>query len=470
VTQLGFVIDQSRCIGCHACTVACKQENDVPLGVFRTWVKYVETGTFPDVNRHFAVMRCNQCTRAPCVTICPTEALHKRPDGIVDLDRDLCVGCRACMEACPYEALHFDEGRKVASKCHFCAHRVEQQLAPACAAVCPTKAILPVDFDDPDDPHVARARAGETTVRRPEMRTGPNVHYLAASPLALDPAAAHRPSSWIWSQRTPGREEVVGVGPAGARVVMEPVHTVPWGWHVTLFLLVKGTESGFAAMAPFTSLSPWLGPIVGAVGTTIVAALMIGDLGHPERFYLLLTHGNLKSWLTRAAWLLMGYGALHGVALAALALGLDGLARGCELAGILAAPVVAGYSGLLFRQCEGRELWRSRLAVPRMLTQAVAAGAALGVALGAPGLLPIALAGFVAYLGLALAYRRGDGQPAWFLRTARPAGLHPLVALVAGAACVAASAFVPPLALLGIALLFVEDSAWVRAGQLPANA
>ena len=75
--QLGFVIDQSRCIGCHACTVACKSENQVPVGDFRTWVKYTEQGEFPEVRRSFAVLRCNQCSDAPCVTICPVTALDK---------------------------------------------------------------------------------------------------------------------------------------------------------------------------------------------------------------------------------------------------------------------------------------------------------------------------------------------------------------------------------------------------------
>jgi len=84
--QYGFVIDHSRCIGCHACTVACKAENDVPVGSFRTWVKYTEQGSFPEVRRSFAVLRCNQCTQAPCVTICPVRALEKRPDGVVDVD------------------------------------------------------------------------------------------------------------------------------------------------------------------------------------------------------------------------------------------------------------------------------------------------------------------------------------------------------------------------------------------------
>ena len=91
--QYGFIIDQTACIGCHACTVACKTEHDVPLGVNRTWVKYIETGTWPDTKRAFSVLRCNHCSDAPCVSICPTGALFRRDDGIVDFDTSLCIGC-----------------------------------------------------------------------------------------------------------------------------------------------------------------------------------------------------------------------------------------------------------------------------------------------------------------------------------------------------------------------------------------
>ena len=85
--EYGFLIDHRKCIGCHACTVACKSENEVPVGDFRTWVKYVEKGVFPDTRRFFTVLRCNHCDAAPCVSICPVNALHKRQDKIVDLDK-----------------------------------------------------------------------------------------------------------------------------------------------------------------------------------------------------------------------------------------------------------------------------------------------------------------------------------------------------------------------------------------------
>src|SRR5256884_1320958 len=134
--RYGFVIDQRKSIGCRACTVACKEENQVPLGAFRTWVKYVERGTFPNTRRYFSVLRCNHCDDAPCVTICPTVALYRRPDGVVDFDGERCIGCKSCMQACPYDALYIDPATQTAAKCNYCAHRLEVGLEPACVIVC----------------------------------------------------------------------------------------------------------------------------------------------------------------------------------------------------------------------------------------------------------------------------------------------------------------------------------------------
>ena len=124
----GFAIDLRKCIGCHACTIACKAEHQIPIGVNRCWVKTVEQGTFPATRRLFFPVLCNQCSNAPCVTICPTRALFKRTDGIVDLYGDVCIGCRACMVACPYDQLFIDPNTHTAEKCNFCANRVENGL------------------------------------------------------------------------------------------------------------------------------------------------------------------------------------------------------------------------------------------------------------------------------------------------------------------------------------------------------
>jgi Fe-S-cluster-containing dehydrogenase component len=194
LTKLGFVIDHRKCIGCHACTVACKSENDVPVGTFRTWVKYIEKGEFPNTRRFFTVLRCNHCTNAPCVTICPTTALYKRPDGIVDFNGDRCIGCKSCMQACPYDALYIDPNTHTAAKCHFCAHRTEVGLQPACVVVCPEQAIVAGDLDDPTS-RIAQLVARETTsVRRPEQGTKPNVYYVGADDAALTPGAPAQPT------------------------------------------------------------------------------------------------------------------------------------------------------------------------------------------------------------------------------------------------------------------------------------
>ena len=205
LTKFGFVIDHRKCIGCHACTLACKSENDVPIGTFRTWVKYVEKGEFPNTRRFFTVLRCNHCTDAPCVTICPTVALYKRPDGIVDFNGDRCIGCKSCMQACPYDALYIDPNTHTAAKCHFCAHRTEIGLQPACVVGCPEQAIVAGDLDDPMS-RIAQLVARETTiVRRPEQGTKPNVYYVGADDAALTPGVPSQPTQYMWSQVASGQ-------------------------------------------------------------------------------------------------------------------------------------------------------------------------------------------------------------------------------------------------------------------------
>ncbi len=160
--RYGFVIDQNRCIGCHACTVACKEEHNIAVGVNRTWVKYIEKGDYPDTRRHFAVLRCNHCDDAPCIEICPTVALFRRSDGIVDFDHERCIGCKSCMQACPYDALYIDPDRNTAAKCNFDASRVEMGYKPACEVVCPTQAILSGDLDDPNSADQQTCRVGKS--------------------------------------------------------------------------------------------------------------------------------------------------------------------------------------------------------------------------------------------------------------------------------------------------------------------
>ena len=255
--KYGFVIDQHKCIGCHACTVACKTEHDVPLGVNRTWVKYVEKGTWPDSTRMFSVMRCNHCTDAPCVAICPTRALYKREDGIVDFNTDLCIGCKSCMQACPYDALYIDPHEHTAQKCNYCSHRVEVGLEPACVVVCPEQAIVAGDLDDPTTKIATLVRSEKTSQRAIEQGTGPNLYYMGADEASLDPlASAPLDERWHVERRSfvphgrpvsfrPWPPTWRSSGGAPPRVVYNAEHPMPWGWRVSSYFLTKGNRCRF---------------------------------------------------------------------------------------------------------------------------------------------------------------------------------------------------------------------------------
>jgi Fe-S-cluster-containing dehydrogenase component len=324
--QYGFLMDHRRCIGCHACTVACKSENDVPLGSFRTWVKYTEKGLFPAVKRHFTVLRCNHCTSAPCVTICPVNALEKRSDGIVDVDREACIGCRACMQACPYDAIYLNEDTGSVEKCHFCAHRIEQKLAPACVIVCPEEAIVFGDLHDPRSKIATMVRDHPTLLRRTEQKTGPNVHYLETLQEALEPGLAERPATYLWSERPPTKPEAWPASLPTApdtRTVLDVGHKVQWGWPVAAYLVTKGVAAGAAMLSPFAgelglsgSTARWAPELVAFVFTLITTFLLVEDLHKPLKFLTLLTRPNTRSWLVKGAWILMAFSATVSATLA----------------------------------------------------------------------------------------------------------------------------------------------------------
>ncbi len=185
--QYGMLIDLRRCVGCHACSVACKAEFDVPLGQTRSWVEYIEKGTYPNVKRNFLPRLCNHCSEPLCVTVCPTGATWKRPeDGIVQIDPEICIGCKYCIQACPYGMRFLNPVTGSADKCDFCLHRVEQGLAPSCVNTCMAGARIFGDLSDPDSQISRMVASNAVTVLRPEMGTKPNVYYIEAD--HTDPA------------------------------------------------------------------------------------------------------------------------------------------------------------------------------------------------------------------------------------------------------------------------------------------
>ena len=146
-------------------------------------------------------MRCNHCTDAPCVKICPTNALFKRDDGIVDFDKDNCIGCKSCMQACPYDAIYIDAETNTAAKCNFCAHRVDDGLEPACVVVCPTHSIWVGDLDD-DESGISRliARQPGHACARPSRAPGPTCSTSAPHKATLDPLEAPVRDTYLWAQ------------------------------------------------------------------------------------------------------------------------------------------------------------------------------------------------------------------------------------------------------------------------------
>lgn len=486
--QYGFVIDHDSCIGCHACTVACKAENDVPVGSFRTWVKYTEQGVFPDIKRHFLVERCNHCTDAPCVTICPVNALEKRPDGIVDLDRDACIGCKACMQACPYDAIYLNEDLGAVEKCHFCAHRVDRGLEPACVTVCPVGAIIAGDLHDPESKVSLLVRNNQTKVRGAEQGTGPNVHYIGADDLSLQPGAAARPSTYLWSDRPPHKAEPwpasLPLAP-DASVVLDAGHRVEWGWGVALYLVTKAIAAGTAMLAPFAVAfamsgfaAAYLPEILALVFTLVTVGLLIEDLAKPLRFYRLLTRPNWQSWLVKGGVILGAFGALVVATILMRWAGLDAFARLMRWPTALLSVAVAGYTAFLFGQCKGRDLWESRLLLPHLLVQAVMCGGAcfLVAASSSWPLRIIVAAAILSHGALAVLERarrhetENARQAAAFLSTIRLGPLRPyrdglLIGVLVALLCVfvlPSVAFVPLL----IGLLLYEH-AYIRAAQLP---
>ncbi|OEH85037.1 4Fe-4S ferredoxin [Desulfuribacillus stibiiarsenatis] len=180
MSKYGMVIDLDRCIGCNACTIACKQENNTPPEIHYNVVIEKEEGTFPHVRKMFLPRICMQCDKPPCVKVCPVGATRKRNNGIVDIDYATCIGCRYCMTACPYGARSFDFGvnyykeptqfessvyyeyentyirekgeapQNNVRKCHYCSHRLQQGKKPACVTVCLGKARIFGDLNDKD--------------------------------------------------------------------------------------------------------------------------------------------------------------------------------------------------------------------------------------------------------------------------------------------------------------------------------
>lgn len=422
--KYGFVIDNRKCIGCHACTTACKSEHDVAVGVNRTWVKQVEKGAFPNTRRLFSVMRCNHCTDAPCVEICPTEALFTREDGIVDFDNDRCIGCKSCMQACPYDALYIDPKTHTAAKCNYCAHRVDVELEPACVNVCPEEAIISGDMDNPDSKISQLLARQPVKARKVEKGTSPNLFYIDADDVSILPTATPKTGEYLWSEQVTGvghfakeaekmafsNDDVVGalleindpysttepigqppksvevlMGKEARRVYDTPDKGILWGWEVSGYVWTKAIAAGallipllafFGNFAELTASIEWWSYGLGLFFLAATGVLLIMDLDQPKRFFYVLLRPQWGSWLVKGGYTITLFGGLVTALAACLWFGWTDIKAVLFGLTLVTGVLLAVYTAFLFAQAKGRDFWQSPSLALHMLVHSLMAGAA----------------------------------------------------------------------------------------------
>lgn len=425
--KYGFIIDNRKCIGCHACTTACKSEHDVAVGVNRTYVKQVEKGEFPNTRRIFSVMRCNHCTDAPCVEICPVEALYTREDGIVDFDNNRCIGCKSCMQACPYDALYIDPNTNTAAKCNYCAHRVEVGREPACVSVCPEHAIIAGDMHNPNTEISELLARQAVKVRKPEKGTNPNLFYIDGDDSSLIPEATAKSGPGLWNSQARGvghyakaaekmmntnddvdllqmsidnsmeaayqkkeseNPNYIDVLTGKARRVYDtPDKGILWGWEVSAYVFTKAIAAG-AFLIPFlamvlgyevSSTAKLWSAGISLVGLALTGLFLVMDLDRPDRFLNVLLRPQWNSWLVKGGYTISIFGLLITVwgANTFFEIGIPEIPLLWVTA--IFAVLLAVYTAFLFAQAKGRDFWQSPTLPLHMLVHSVMAGVAIFV-------------------------------------------------------------------------------------------
>lgn len=171
-----MIHDENLCIGCQACSVACRSENNVPNGLYRLQVRAVMSGEFPKLKLDFKRQSCVMCEDSPCVSVCPTGASFKSADGVVLLDHRTCVSCKYCILACPYDARFVEPQTGEIGKCTFCYQtRLSEGKKPACVEVCPTDALIFGDINDESSEVAKLAKTKILSYPKPEFNTKPQL-------------------------------------------------------------------------------------------------------------------------------------------------------------------------------------------------------------------------------------------------------------------------------------------------------
>lgn len=458
MTRYAMALDTAACIGCYACTLACKVENASPSGIWMAPVIEREFGAFPDARKAFLPLLCNHCADAPCMAACPTRAISRRADGIVLIDQDVCCGTRACVIACPYGAIHyydrpdplhtpFERARVVhhqagtAKKCTFCAPRIDRGLQPACVEACPTGARIFGDLEDAASPVAAALAARESVPLGTPWPTGPSVRYLP--------------------------EGMKRAGGATSDIALYFRPQTQWRTVHALQFWLLGAGAGVLAasrvLAPEATLFGFdLGAVLAILLVAGTSLMLTSHLGKPLRFL-----NALRNW--RSSWI--SRGAIADVvflaAVAALAFAPPGPLRApLTLLALVAAVIVAAYPALSMAALGSVPAWRGwRLPAEALVEAAMAGTALIGLFAGWSDAVLHALLGAAALrLTLALIW--------WGSTPARLAAIWAgIVLLLAGAASARPSAAVMFAHAAGIAALvaaLVAKRANLDEGRSPS--
>jgi phenylacetyl-CoA:acceptor oxidoreductase subunit 1 len=422
MTRWAMIADLERCVGCQTCTAACKHANATSPAVQWRKVLDIEAGSYPEVSRTYVPVGCQHCEDPPCMHVCPSTATRKRPDGIVTIDYDICIGCAYCDVACPYQArfkidaadFAYGAGRQmqneavredparlgVAQKCTFCADRidfglkngltpgVDPRATPACANACIASALHFGDLDDPASNVSTLIRQHRYFRMHEEIGTAPGFYYLYehAGSSAVDEDCKERPVPM-----TQSRIRARGV---------EPWHQKHWDWKAAGNFLTGGVGPGLFAGAAVAAVTIGPSAVLGLFAMALVGLglfLVMMKIGRPLRAIFVLRQPQ-RSWMSREAW----------VALAFFPVGLAAVWTGMPALWLVAAALALTFlfcQGMILREAKGIPVWREHRIVPLIVATGLTEGA--GVFLAAcivlPALAPLARGAAAATILLAAA-------------------------------------------------------------------
>jgi formate-dependent nitrite reductase membrane component NrfD/ferredoxin len=352
--------------------------------------------------------------------------MYQRSDGIVEFDPSICIGCKSCMQACPYDSIYLDPETNTAAKCTFCAHRIDVGLEPACVVVCPEHAILAGDLNNPASEISRKLSTAQATVRKPEQGTGPKLFYINGNDWSLHPSAASAPDSFMWADkiteqntstyelpvfpastktsksgtplRPPQEQGRPMNGPIqiGGRVAEHMVqtaynaqHKIQWHWELPSYIVTKNIAGGLfmllslgAGVGAFTfdSLTFLAAGFTAMIFMLLTVILLLKDLSQPKRFLNILLRPQWKSWVARGAYIMIAFTAVAGLwwllegaaYLGWLPAELMGSIR--PIAAWIVFPFALGvviYTAFLLGQAEGRDMWQNSLLPFQLFAQSM---------------------------------------------------------------------------------------------------